>query len=119
MKPRLALWAVLALLLFLVGNGRPAGGGNVVDQFHLKFWNGSYYAMVKFPNGQSQELKSATDLNFAGWQAKIKTAWEAIQNPPVPPEVVTLEAATKEQLAEQIKKLGLTAEDLGLAVAPK
>ena len=113
MKRSLYLTMVLGLLLFCA-QARPAGTGNVVNDFHVKLWNGSYYAQVKFPNGQSQELKSATDLNFAGWQQKITAAWEAIQNPPKPPESVLLDAATKEQLAQRIKDLGLTAKDLGL-----
>jgi hypothetical protein len=109
---RFALFAIV--LIALVPFSRAGQSNNVVDRFTVKLWNGAYYASVKFPNGQTQELKSVEDLNFVGWQKKITAAWDAIQNPPAPPEPVTLDAATKEQIAAQIKKLGLTAKDLGL-----
>ena len=88
---------------------------NVVDQFTVKFWNGSFYAQVRFPDGTSQELKSATDINYAGWQAKISAAWDAIQNPPPPPySEVTLVEATVDDVKAKIAEMGWTAEDLGL-----
>lgn len=112
------VFLILVLCLSLCGQDTP-----VVDGFRLRLWNGAYYASVRFPNGQTQELKSDKDLNYAQWQEKIAVAWEAIQNPPKPEEPVLLDSATKDQIAAKIKELGLTAADLGLEVkaveAPK
>ncbi len=106
--------SVLVLFYLLTGLAYSSISANVVDEFRLKLWNGAYYASVRFPNGQTQELKSDTDITYTQWQVKIKAAWKAIQNPPAPVEPVTLDAATTEQLAAKIKELGLTAKDLGL-----
>ena len=54
---------------------------DVTDKFIVKLWNGFYYAKVAFPDGTSAELKSADDLTYTQWQAKISTAWDAQQNP--------------------------------------
>jgi hypothetical protein len=54
-----------------------------MDNFTLKFWNGSYYATVRFPDGTSQELKSTEDLTYTQWMEKIDKAWAASQIPPV------------------------------------
>jgi hypothetical protein len=87
---------------------------DTVDKFSVRFWNGSFYATVKFPDGSSQELKSDTDLTYAAWQTKIGAAWDAIVNPPPEPKPVTLDEATVEQVAAEIKEKGWTAKDLGL-----
>jgi len=87
---------------------------DVVSQFVMKLWNGSYYCTVKFPDGASQELKSDADLTYAQWQVRIGAAWAARQNLPEPVEPVTLETATIEQVAAAIKERGWTAKDLGL-----
>jgi hypothetical protein len=55
---------------------------DVVDKFGVKLWNGTYYCIVKFPDGTSQELSSKTDLTYSQWQTKIKEAWDASQKPP-------------------------------------
>jgi len=87
---------------------------NIVDKFSVQFWNRSFYCTVRFPDGSSQELKSAADLNCAGWQAKIAAAWDAHINPPLEPAPVTLNGATKEQVVAKVKDRGWTAKDLGL-----
>lgn len=87
---------------------------DVVDKFTVRSWNGSFYATVRFPDGTSQELKSDTFLDWPGWQGKISAAWDAIQNPPKPPEPVTLDGASTAEIAAEIKERGLTAKDLGL-----
>ena len=56
---------------------------DIVDKFEVKFWNGFYYCSVRFPDGTSQELKTADDLTYTKWQEKIKAAWE-IHIEPVP-----------------------------------
>jgi hypothetical protein len=86
---------------------------NVVDKFGVKFWNGNYYCNVVFPDGTKQELNSTGDLDFAGWQSRIQTAWEAHIAPP-PPVEPSLTAATTQEMAAEIKKRGLMAKDLGL-----
>ena len=85
---------------------------NLVGQFTLKFWNGSFYAVVKFPDGTQQELKSQEDLNWSGWQAKIDAAWNAIRNPPPDPMLVTVDNATSEQLLAELEKRGWSIESL-------
>lgn len=50
----------------------------------VKFWNGFYYCTVRFPDGASQELKSAEDLTYTQWQEKVKVAWDA-HTAPLPP----------------------------------
>jgi hypothetical protein len=87
---------------------------DVVDKLGLKFWNGFYYCTVRFPDGTSQELKSAKDLTYTQWQAKVIVAWDAHQNPPPEPKPTTLDDATKEQVAAEMKERGWTAKDVGL-----
>lgn len=87
---------------------------DIVTQFGLKLWNGAYYCAVRFPDGASQELKSPDDLTYKQWQEKITVAWDAHINPPPEPQPVTLDDATKEQVAAEIKERGWTAKDLGL-----
>jgi hypothetical protein len=48
-----------------------------MDKINLKFWNGFYYCTVRFPDGTSQELKSAEDLTYTQWRAEIKKVWES------------------------------------------
>jgi len=86
---------------------------DIVDKFGVRLWNGFYYCTVKFPDGFSQELKSATDLNYAQWQEKITVAWDTHINPPPISQPVTLDEATKEQVATEIKERGWTAKDVG------
>lgn len=49
---------------------------NIVDKFGVRFWNGFYYCKVIFPDGVSQELKTADDQTYTQWQVKIKASWE-------------------------------------------
>lgn len=72
----------------------------IVDKFSVKFWNGQYYCSVIFPDGSRQELKSATDLTFSGWQAEIEKAWAASQVPPELPKTSLTEYADAEIKAE-------------------
>lgn len=60
--------------------------GDIVNQFGIRFWNNFFYCTVRFPDGASQELKSATDLTYKQWQEKIAAAWSAHTAPPPPPE---------------------------------
>ena len=56
---------------------------DVVTDFNVKLWNGTYYCTVRFPDNTSQELKSPTDLTYTQWQEKITAAWDA-HNTPIP-----------------------------------
>jgi len=38
---------------------------DVVDSFGVRLWNGVYYCKVKFPDGDSQEIKSKEDLTYS------------------------------------------------------
>ncbi len=57
---------------------------NIVDKYTLKFWNNTYYCLVRFPDGSSQELKSDKDLTYTGWQELITKTWEEKDKPPEP-----------------------------------
>jgi hypothetical protein len=85
---------------------------DVVDKFSVRFWNGEYYCAVKLSDGSSQELKSATDLNYTQWQTRISAAWAEKQIPPVVEP--TLAGATKEEIAAECQRRHYTAADLGL-----
>jgi hypothetical protein len=68
---------------------------NVVEKFGVKFWNGSYYCSVVFPNGTRQELKSDADLTYTQWQVEIQKAWDASQVPEPKPGQCTCPACKK------------------------
>jgi len=67
------------MLLFFAGVTEVA---EVTDKFELRLWNGQYYAKARMPDGNIQELKSADDLTYSQWKAKIQKAWEDSQEPP-------------------------------------
>lgn len=67
-----------------------------MDKFQLKFWNGQYYATVKFPDGTLQELKSNEDLTYKQWEEKLEKAWAGSQIPPVVETCLCSQCVAKE-----------------------
>ena len=67
------------MLLMFAGVSEVA---TVTDKFELTLWNGQYYAKARMPDGALQEIKSAEDLTYSQWKAKIQKAWEDSQKPP-------------------------------------
>ena len=57
------------------------------EKFQVSYWDmtDTYECKGRFPDGNTFNLKSKTDLNYSQWKQKIKTAWEAYQEPPEMP----------------------------------
>ena len=70
------------MLLMFAGVSEVSEVATVTDKFELTLWNGQYYAKVRMPDGALQEIKSAEDLTYSQWKAKIQKAWEDSQKPP-------------------------------------
>lgn len=49
-----------------------------------KPWNGSFYQVVKLPDGSRQRLKSRTALTLKQWEAKADKVWEDQKAEPQP-----------------------------------